>query len=193
MVCTSSNVHFAFLGCVDTSVTFGSNQVQLMTDHLLLTSLTHAIDRDPDIGEDIRSSKRLLQLLLKDEIFRVHTWLTPLTNDVSVGPVNLDEASWPAVVRVAWRVDPNIAVHLSERFVSSSLIKELRRLILENPEDVIESPVAAQILLGENLSLDSRFQLKAYLMFTLLTTASLVLGSGYPSYRNKLLPTVIRR
>ena len=52
-----------------------------MTDHHLLISLAHGLDRDPDTGEDIREAKRLLQILLKDETFRVHTWLSPLTNE----------------------------------------------------------------------------------------------------------------
>jgi phosphatidylinositol 4-kinase A len=139
---------------------FGNNRIQLTTDHHLLTSVTQALDRDPDTGIDISESKRLLQILLKDERFRVHTWLSPLTNDLSVGPVNIDEANWPGVVRSAWKVNPLLAVHLSERFVSPTMSKEIRRLIVANPEDVIESPIAAQILLGENLSHDLGFQLE---------------------------------
>jgi phosphatidylinositol 4-kinase A len=133
-----------------------------MTDYHLLTSLVHGLDRDPDTGEDIRESKRLLQILLKDETFRVHTWLSPLANDASVGPVNLDETTWPVAVRSAWRLDPYLAVHLSERFVSRRMNKEIRRLIMANPEDVIESPVAAQVLLGDSLSPDLKFQLKVH-------------------------------
>jgi hypothetical protein len=34
------------------------------------------------------------------------------------------------------------------------MMKEIRRLILANPEDVIELPVAAQIMLGDSLSPD---------------------------------------
>lgn len=105
----------------------------------------------------------MLQILLKDETFRVHTWLSPLLNDPSVTPVSLDEASWMATVRSAWRIDPYLAVHLSERFVSPAMHKEIRRLVIANPEDVIESPVAAQILLGDSLSSDLRFQLKVLL------------------------------
>ena len=66
-------------------------------------------------------------------------------------------------MRAAWRIDPYLAVHLSERFVSPAMHKEIRRLVMANPEDVIESPVAAQILLGDSLSSDLRFQLKVLL------------------------------
>jgi phosphatidylinositol 4-kinase A len=135
-----------------------------MTDYHLLTSLSQGLDRDPDTGENIRETKRLLQILLKDETFRVHTWLSPLSNDLSVSPLSLEEGIWPAVVRLAWKIDPYIAVHLSERFVSPSMMKEISRLIMANPEDTIESPVAAQILLGDSLTPDSRFPLKVLIL-----------------------------
>src|SRR5579859_2409316 len=124
------------------SVTFGNNRIQLITDAHLLASLAAAIDRDPETGQDIRDIKRLLQILLKDESFRVHTWLSPLAADPHVGPVFLEETSWPTAVRVAWNVDPYLAVNLSERFVSVAMMKDIRRLIMANPEDVIESPLA---------------------------------------------------
>jgi phosphatidylinositol 4-kinase A len=139
---------------------FGNNRIQLTTDYHLLTSVTQSLDRDPDTGTDTSELKRLLQVLLKDETYRVHTWLSPLANDLSIGPVNIDEAIWPTIVRSAWKVDPHLAVHLSERFVSPSMNKEIHRLVVANPEDVVESPVAAQILLGENHSHNLGFQLE---------------------------------
>ena len=113
-----------------------------------------------DRMEGRRETKQLLHVLLKDETFRVYTWLSPLANDSSVVPVNLDESNWVEVVRSAWKLDPYLAVHLSERFTSPAMQKEIRRLIAANPEAVIESPVAAQILLGESLSSDITFPLK---------------------------------
>ena len=143
-----------------TSVTFGNNRIQLITDAHLLASLAAGIDRDPEIGQDIRDIKRLLQILLKDETFRVHTWLSPLAADPHVGPVFLEETSWLTAVRVAWNVDPYLAVHLSERFVSVAMMREIRKLIMANPEDVIESPLAAEIMLGDSLATDFAFQLR---------------------------------
>ena len=142
------------LEVIDGSVTFGNNRIQLSTDAHLLASLSIAIEQDPDTGADIREPRRLLQILLKDETFRVHTWLSPLLNDPAVGPSIVEELQWPAAVRAAWKINPYLAVHLSERFVSPSMIKEIRRLIFAYPEDVVESVLAAQILLGESLSAD---------------------------------------
>jgi phosphatidylinositol 4-kinase A len=144
----------------DNSVAFGNNRIQTTTDYHLLTSLSTGLDRDPDTGVDIHDMKRLLQILLKDETFRVYTWLSPLANDASVAPVVLEEGAWPSVVRSAWKLDPVLAVHMSQRFASPSLQKEVRRLIVANPEDVITCPVAAQIMLGDTLSSDLQFQLK---------------------------------
>lgn len=141
-------------------VTFGNNRIQLITDAHLLASLAASIDRDPETGQDIRDIKRLLQILLKDETFRVHTWLSPLAADPHIGPVILEETSWLTAVRVAWNVDPYLAVNLSERFISVAMMKEIRRLVMANPEDVIESPLAAQIMLGDSLAPDLGFQLR---------------------------------
>jgi phosphatidylinositol 4-kinase A len=173
-------------------VTFGNNRIQLMTDYHLITSLGHGLERDPDTSEDIREAKRMLQLLIKDETFRIYTWLSPLANDGSVNPVNLDESNWLGVVRLAWKLDPYLAVHLSERFTSPAMQKEIRRLVMANPDDVIESPIAAQILLGDSLSSDLRFQLKVVLSVIWLIAALTLLGSGCPSYGDNFLPTLIR-
>jgi phosphatidylinositol 4-kinase A len=139
---------------------YGNNRIQLMTDSNLLQGVANSLDRDGEIGEDNLELKRLLQILLKDETFRVQAWLSPLKDDASVMPVSLDETVWPGVVRLSWKLDPYLAVHLSQRFVSQSMKKEIRRLILANPEDVIHSPLAAEIMLGDNLSIDLTFQLK---------------------------------
>jgi phosphatidylinositol 4-kinase A len=190
VVCTSSDVR-STKGHADCSVTFGNNRIQLMTDYHLVTSLSNGLERDPDTGEDIREAKRLLQLLLKDETFRIYTWLSPLSYDSSVTPVNLDESNWLAIVRAAWKLDPYLAVHLSERFTSPIMQKEIRRLVMANPEDVIESPVAAQILLGDSLSPDLRFQLKVLLSIIWLIVVFIVLGTSCPSYGHNLLLTII--
>ena len=192
MVCASSYVRSP-KAQTDCSVTFGNNRIQLMTDYHLVTSLGNGLERDPDTGEDIREAKRLLQLLLKDETFRIYTWLSPLANDSSVTPVNLEESNWLVVARTAWKLDPYLAVHLSERFISPMMQKEIRRLIMANPEDVIESPVAAQILLGDGLSPDLRSELEVLLSIIWLIVVFIVLGTGCPSYGDNLLPTIIRQ
>lgn len=131
-----------------------------MTDYHLLRSLSQAVERNSDAGEEGHDSKQLLRVLLADEIFRVHTWLYPLTNENSVNPVNLDATNEIFLVRLAWKLDPYLAIHLSERFTSSFIQREVRRLVLANPADVTESPLGAEILLRDALSPDIQYQLK---------------------------------
>jgi phosphatidylinositol 4-kinase len=129
--------------------------------------------------------------LLKDETFRLHTWLSPLAADPHVGPVFLEETSWLTAVRVAWNVDPYLAVHLSERFVSVAMFKEIRRLILANPEDVIESPLAAQIMLGDSLASDLGFQLRVTSIGGLINCS--ICCIGHPLFLLRLLHTFFTR
>jgi hypothetical protein len=173
---------------------YGNNGIQLTTDAHLLASVAAAIDRDPHTGQDIRDIKQLLQMLIRDETFRVQTWLNPLSNDLSIRPAIVDETSWTTVVRVGWKVDPYLAVHLSERFTSLSMSKEIRRLIKANPQDVRKSPLAAQLLLGESLSPDLGFQLNVRSHRNhCLIVASPILGPCRPTNGNNLLLTVVRQ
>ena len=173
------------------SVTFGNNRIQSITDAHLLASLAAGIDRDPETGQDIRDIKRLLQILLKDETFRLHTWISPLAPDPHVGPVFLEETSWLTAVQVAWNVDPYIAVHLSERFISASMMKEIRRLILANPESVIDSPLAAQIMLGDSLASDLAFQMRVFSIAALIDCS--ICYSGHQLFRLRPSHTSFRR
>ena len=141
-------------------VQFGSNRIQLITDYQLLQGLSQALDHDPELDPETRDYKRMLMILLKDETFRVHVWLNPLANDLSIGPPTLDDAGWMMTARAAWRMDPILAVHLVKRFAWPALSREIRRLVITNPQDVVDSPLAAQILLGEGTSPDLRLQLR---------------------------------
>jgi len=147
------------LGRSNPSVTYGNSRIQLTTDAHLLASLSVALDRDCP-SQEVYEHNRLFILLLKDELFRVHTWLSPVSSDPTIGPVTIPEEGWPEYVRSAWKINRLIAVHLSERFSSNSLDREIQKLVFLYPEEVIDSPLAAQILLGERLSPDLLFQLR---------------------------------
>jgi len=55
---------------------------------------------------------------------------------------------------------PALAVHLAQRFNSSNVISELRWLLLNFPEKVLDEPDALEMLLGSSLPTDVSFQLK---------------------------------
>ena len=61
--------------------------------------------------------------------------------------------------------NPSLAVHLAQRFNSSNVTSELRWLLLNFPEKVLDEPDALEMLLGSSLPNDVSFQLKVRLVF----------------------------
>jgi len=61
--------------------------------------------------------------------------------------------------------NPSLAVHLAQRFNSSNVTSELRWLLLNFPEKVLDEPDALEMLLGSSLPNDVSFQLKVHLVF----------------------------
>lgn len=68
-------------------------------------------------------------------------------------------------MKTAWAVDPSLTVHLTTRFHSIKLHKDVRYLLLKYPDKTIEEPEALQILLGGSLPNDISFQLKVILIY----------------------------
>lgn len=60
---------------------------------------------------------------------------------------------------------PSLAIHLAQRFNSTNVISELRWLLLNFPEKVLDEPDALEMLLGSSLPSDVSFQLKVLLFF----------------------------
>ena len=69
-----------------------------------------------------------------------------------------------SLVRTAWAENPSLAVQLITRFPSARIHKEVRGLLLNNPEKAISEAEAVQILLGDTLPSDISFQLKVFLV-----------------------------
>jgi phosphatidylinositol 4-kinase len=65
-----------------------------------------------------------------------------------------------AHLKTAWDENPNIAVHLTQRFQSQRLNTEVRWQVLNFPHKVLDNPDALEILLGNSLPSDVTFQLK---------------------------------
>lgn len=61
--------------------------------------------------------------------------------------------------------NPSLAVHLAQRVNSSNVTSELRWLLLNFPEKVLDEPDALEMLLGSSLPHDVSFQLKVRLVF----------------------------
>lgn len=64
------------------------------------------------------------------------------------------------MVRLAWEIDPHLAVQMPSRFKLPVVENELRNLVANNTLDVVNDPEALVILLGERLTPTKRLDLK---------------------------------
>ncbi|KAF8969865.1 hypothetical protein BDZ97DRAFT_1937223 [Flammula alnicola] len=154
---------------------YGANRVQVDADIKVLSEFLSYLQSDSVRGppaisslsparltatyyaERMRSLNLPLRLLIENEIFRMSVWGNP-TNDTKKGgdlvgstERTLLETSWPVVVRTLWRVDPAIAVYLTERFKNLTIRHEVEKLVRSNTIEVLDIPEALAFLLGDRL------------------------------------------
>lgn len=107
----------------------------------------------------MEEKKRLLQLLVENEVARLSVWANPLNNSSRgsdfIGSLSrsLTEASWGGVVESAWRISPVIAVQLGVRFQSKALKAALGKLVRAQPYKALDSPPALKYMLEDHLKL----------------------------------------
>jgi phosphatidylinositol 4-kinase len=152
---------------------FGGNKLQVKAEAHLMQDVANFLNSITAIGGQsriLRSRQDLLMLLMENEQYRLATWLYPLEHSrryhllpsYSARPVSDNSIS--VLLPVAWQEDPAIAVQLTHRFQSERLKHEVRNLIKNYPEKVMQLPDAAHILLGNMLMEDLTFQLP-YLLY----------------------------
>ena len=61
------------------------------------------------------------------------------------------QSSWASAVRNVWKVDPAIAVYMSERFNAPALHGEVTRLVRSNTRDILDVAEALPFLIGDKL------------------------------------------
>ncbi|KAJ7047187.1 hypothetical protein C8F04DRAFT_987659 [Mycena alexandri] len=128
-----------------------------------------AASRSSQFVAKLRSLNHPLKLLVENEIFRLSVWANP-TNDPKRGVDHTErgllEASWAAMVRMVWQIDPAIAVHLPERFKSYVVVRnEVTKLVRSSTRDVLDTPEALPFLLGDRLDSAVRRDLKHLLLW----------------------------
>lgn len=89
---------------------------------------------------------------------------------------------------------PSLAIHLETRFPSLQLQRDVRALLLDNPEKAISEPDSLRLLLGPSLPLDLSSQLKVnfyhdFWFQTLTVKVSPLLGCGQPNNGGNIFPT----
>ncbi|KAJ3069700.1 phosphatidylinositol-4- kinase [Podochytrium sp. JEL0797] len=102
--------------------------------------------------KDLVAVKSVLLMLLENELTRYGIWSAVSEKGVDAAAAWKD-VNWKAFVKVAWFVDPSVALNLPRRFMGSSdaIEAELAPLILSNALAAVESTNAIKPLLKLNL------------------------------------------
>ena len=168
---------------------FGGNRLQVSADMQVLQETLELLQRDVvradqhvtsfpptlsavrmpgglTLGEarkGFEDKKRVLQLLVENELARLSVWANPLNaanrGADFVGSMSkaMSEASWGELVESAWRISPVIAVQLGTRFAQSKALRAtLGRLIRSQPYKTVDNPTALKYVLEDHLKLAKR-------------------------------------
>lgn len=127
---------------------FGQNILKVRAEYSLLQEVLRLIVRT-DVGSDrtLRQKKELAIHFLTDEVTHISVWLNPLkpphvkTSKMGVS-VSLD------TLKVAYGIDPILAINLQRRYNVKDGDSTLQRLITHNPLPAIWYPEAVQYYTG---------------------------------------------
>ncbi|KAF9564367.1 hypothetical protein CPC08DRAFT_705318 [Agrocybe pediades] len=167
---------------------YGANRVQVDADIKVLSEFLAYLQVDsvrgpPNISslsnprttsyfaDRMRSLNLPLRLLTENEIFRLSVWGNPANDARKGGDLvgnterTLLDASWAGIARTVWRVDPAIAIFLTERFKNLALRYEVSKLVRSSTVDALDIPEALPFLLGERLDTHVRRDLKHLLVW----------------------------
>lgn len=168
---------------------FGGNRLQVKAETHLLADVANALQYIRDLGlhetlsrTSFLQKQTLLDMLIVSEQTRLMVWLFPLDHgsrhhfaaghkrqmpgDVceihSITVVNADSLkdSILGLLPLAWSESPALAVALTQRFRSQSLVAAVRRMILDDPRSATSSAEALRLMLGETLPEDVTSQLR---------------------------------
>jgi phosphatidylinositol 4-kinase len=177
------------------------NLNRMVTSSLLKTSSTSIASglynflggkTKDDVVKYNAQCKKLLMLFLESEMNRMSVWSNPLNtpgHGNSGSFINTVEKSmlvdelWKDTVRLAWEIDPRLAVQLPTRFKNLAVESELRSMIANNTLDVVNDAEALVILLGDKLAPNTRLNLK-YLQYWSPTAPITAVSLFSPAYNN---------
>ncbi|KAK8168122.1 hypothetical protein BKA80DRAFT_300117 [Phyllosticta citrichinensis] len=175
---------------------FGGNRLQIKAEGQVLIDIHNALQNVAAVGlnnngsrKSLHAKQELLLLLLASEHYRLMVWLFPLENDrrSHLMPGQSSKPPTDAVLsgllKTAWAEHPHLAVQLAARYNSQRLANEVRWLVLNFPENVLDEPAALEIMLGRALPDDISFQLK-YLMYWAPVNPITAVTYFLPAYGN---------
>eukprot|EP00127_Corallochytrium_limacisporum_P001034 Clim_evm33s34 gene=Clim_evmTU33s34 len=104
---------------------------------------------------DMKRERRLLLNLLRSEVTSLSVWHNPHNHsnlcfeeeEIVRQFAPISERKWKDMIHVAWRVNPRVAVMLTERLkLLDGVRKEVEKLVRAEPMKVIDCPLAVQFL-----------------------------------------------
>lgn len=126
--------------------------------------------------KDFSKKRSLLLHLLSHELDHLYTFYNPLNSqalsfdriDTAINhlKIALSEKQWIENVRIAWSVQPALAVYLPTRFATeSAVLKETQRLVKQQPDRVMHLAYAAILLACETNILNDSAELNNLLVW----------------------------
>lgn len=179
---------------------FGSNRLQVKAEVKIMNDVMSLLRSLGDISAragrplaSLHSKQELFFRLMEQEVGRLTVWIAPLGSE-SKGALALDpnasnvkDASFSSLLGAAWNEDPRIAVQLTARFPhSDTLRREIRSLLLRQPQKAIDDPDALYVMLGSSLPADVKTQLK-YLLYWAPINPMAAVTYFLPAYGNHAL------
>ncbi|KAJ5193019.1 hypothetical protein N7449_009161 [Penicillium cf. viridicatum] len=173
---------------------FGGNRLQIKAEDRILSEVTAALRGVAGIAANAQGSYKslqakedLLQILVENERSRLRVWLFPLDPErkhhiPSIGGKNPDEGP-VSLLRLAWAENAGLAIQMAARFPSPKMQADVRSLILNFPEKVIEEPSALEIMFDNCLPADVGSQLK-YMLYWAPVTPTEAITYFMPAYGN---------
>lgn len=132
------------------SFPFGNNLLKIKADYTLLREVANTMSgTDTFKSEDLELKKILLMFFMDDEISDIGVWLNPTQPLDSRGTYIASHIGGDHISK-AYKIDPQLAVNLAQRYKLKNLDELLQKLIFENPLPAINYPDAIQYFIGIN-------------------------------------------
>ncbi|EPY49472.1 phosphatidylinositol kinase [Schizosaccharomyces cryophilus OY26] len=153
--------------------TYGADKLSVAAEISIMRSLCAKLEnflsRYP-LKDSTIKKQNLLIILLKNEMYRLYTWITPVTygrNLIMIDPIPESFCSSSAItsemLRLAWRISPAIVLYIPKRFIDDSLIDMVASFILADPASCLHYEISMDYLFEKfpdgNFPLDRKYLL----------------------------------
>lgn len=174
---------------------FGGNRLQIKAEDKILNEVTKALKSVEGIASQsqgsyktLQSKQELVQILVENERSRLRVWLFPLDPErkhhMSIIGGGKNHTDGPvSLLRLAWAESAGLAIQMAARFPSRKMQDDVRLLVLNFPEKVLEEPSALAIMFDNSLPVDVSSQLK-YLLYWSPVTPMEAITYFLPAYGN---------